>query len=97
MDIEFKAVKKKPEFVYVLPITEKEIKEFNKNGYIKAKGFSNCRVRINEKGKYYPKIGDMIAVDKDNPTDQWLIEATFFKDNHDFEFTNPNTSSVIIR
>lgn len=29
-----------------------------------------------------PKIGDMIARDPNNPSDEWLITAKFFKDNY---------------
>jgi len=28
-----------------------------------------------------PRLGDMIARNKDNPDDQWLVAAQYFRDN----------------
>lgn len=30
-----------------------------------------------------PMLGDMIAVNKDNPDDKWLVAAKFFQDNYE--------------
>lgn len=30
-----------------------------------------------------PKLGDMIAVNPNDPTDQWLVAEKFFKDNYE--------------
>ena len=89
MNIEFKAVKRKTQFSFVTPITEEDIKEYKDTNIIKAKGFSNFRVSISDADKKEngsPKIGDIIAINPKNPTDQWLIEEKYFKDNHETEF-----------
>ena len=83
--MEFKAVKRKTQFSFVTPVTEEDIKEFKDTNIIQAKGFSNFRVSISNVDKREnnsPKIGDMIAINPENPTDQWLIEEKYFKDNH---------------
>ena len=84
--MEFKAVKRKTQFSFVTPVTEKDIKEFKETGKIKAKGYDDCKVSINYSDISYklsPKIGDMIAINPKDPTDQWLIEEKYFKDNHE--------------
>lgn len=89
MEIEFKAIKRKTQFSFVTPVTEEGIKEFKDTNIIKAKGFSNFRVSIDEVDKIEngsPKIGDMIAINPKNPTDQWLIEEKYFKENYETEF-----------
>jgi len=30
-----------------------------------------------------PKLGDMIAINPQNPTDQWLVAEKFFKENYE--------------
>lgn len=85
MSIEFKAVKRKSQFSFVTPLTEEDIKEFKEASIIQAKGFSNFRVSISDVDKRKngsPKIGDMIAINPKNTTDQWLIEESYFKENH---------------
>ena len=84
--MEFKAVKRKTQFAFVTPVTEEDIKEYKDTNIIQAKGFSNFRVSISNVDKMEngsPKIGDMIAINPKDPTDQWLIEEKYFKDNHE--------------
>jgi hypothetical protein len=74
--MEFKAVKRKTQFTFVTPVTEEDIKEFKETGIIKCKGFSNFRVSISDSDKYNnksPKLGDVIAINPKDKTDQWLI------------------------
>ena len=84
MSVEFKSVKRKQQFSFVTPVTEED-KEFRETGIIKTKGYNNYRVSISYADiadKLSPKIGDMIAINPKSPTDQWLIEENYFKDNH---------------
>jgi hypothetical protein len=30
-----------------------------------------------------PKVGDMIAINKNDPTDRWLVAEKFFNDNYE--------------
>jgi hypothetical protein len=30
-----------------------------------------------------PKVGDMVAVNPNDPSDYWLVEEQFFKDNYE--------------
>lgn len=58
--MEFKAVKRKTQFSYVIPVTEEDIKEFKETWIIKCKGLSNFRVSISDSDKYNnksPKLG----------------------------------------
>ncbi len=83
-----KVVKRKPQFSFVTPVTEEDIKEYKDTNIIKAKGFSNFRVSISDADKREngsPKIGDMIAINPKNSTDQWLIEEKYFKENYEYE------------
>ena len=83
--MEFKAVRKITQFSYVIPVTEQDIKEFKETGIIKCKGFSNFRVSISDSDKYNnksPKLGDVIAINPKDKTDQWLIEKQFYEDSH---------------
>lgn len=85
MSIEFKAVKRKTQFSFVTPVTEEDIKEFKETGIIKTKGYDNYKIWITHAdiaGKLSPKIGDMIGINPKNPTDQWLIEKSYYEDNH---------------
>ncbi len=36
-----------------------------------------------DRGNGSPKHGDMIAHDRDNPSDKWLINAGFFEKNYE--------------
>lgn len=99
MNIEFKAVKRKTQFSFVTPVTEEDIKEYKDTNIIKAKGFSNFRVSISDvdkKENSSPKIGDMIAINPKNPTDQWLIEEKYFKDNHETEIEKFGIKPIIL-
>lgn len=83
--MEFKAVKRKTQLSFVTPVTEEYIKEFKETGKIKTKGYNKYRISITYADiadKLSPKIGDMIAINPKNPTDQWLIEKSYFEDNH---------------
>lgn len=99
MSVEFKAVKRKTQFSFVTPVTEEDIKEFKETGIIKAKGFSDFIVSISDADKKEnssPKIGDMIAINPKNPTDQWLIEEKYFKENHKTEIEQFGIKPIIL-
>lgn len=99
MTIEFKPVKRKTQFSFVTPITEEDIKEFKETGIIKAKGYDNYKVWITHSdivGKLSPKIGDMIAINSENPTDQWLIEKKYFEDHHVTDIEQFGIQPIII-
>lgn len=99
MEIEFKAIKRKTQFSFVTPVTEEDIKEFKETNIIKAKAFDNFIVSISEVDKVEndsPKIGDMIAINPKNPTDQWLIEEKYFKDNHETEIEQFGIKPIIL-
>ena len=99
MSVEFKAVKRKQQFSFVTPVTEEDIKEFIETGIIKTKGYNNYRVSITYADiadKLSPKIGDMIAINPKSPTDQWLIEEKYFKDNHIVEEEITEVQSIKI-
>lgn len=99
MDIEFKAIKRKTQFSFVTPVTEEDIKEYKDTNIIKSKGFSNFRVSISDvdkKEKGSPKIGDMIAINPKNPTDQWLVEEKYFKENHETEIEPFGIKPIIL-
>lgn len=89
----FKPYKQKPKFSFVLPITQEDLEEYKKFGIIRIKEdisendnyHSGFRVSISDHDKWNnnsPKIGDMIAINPNNYKDQWLIEESYFKDNH---------------
>ena len=97
--MEFRAVKRKTQFSFVIPVTEEDIKEFKETNIIQAKGFGNFRVSISNVDKMEngsPKIGDMIAINPGNPTDQWLIEEKYFKENHETELELFGIKPIII-
>ena len=84
--IEFKAFKQYEKFSFATPVTEEDIKEYQDTGNIKCKGFTTFNVSISDvdkKNNKSPKIGDMIAINPKDKTDQWLIEKRFFEDNHE--------------
>jgi len=35
-----------------------------------------------DKANGSPKLGDMIAINKDNPSDKWLVSKEFFEENY---------------
>lgn len=85
MKIEFKAVNRKTKISFVTTVTEEDIEEYNKTGSIKAKGSDIYKVSINFRDvldSLSTKIGDMIAINPKNSFDQWLIEKSYFEDNH---------------
>ena len=99
MSIEFKAVKRKTQFSFVTPVTEEDIKEYNKTGSIKAKGSDIYKVSINFRDvldSLSPKIGDMIAINPENPNDQWLIEKKYFEDHHVTDIEQFGIQPIII-
>ena len=99
MKIEFKAFKRKAKFTYVLPVTENDIQEYKENGSIKCKGFESFKISISDvdiRENGSPKIGDVIAVNPENFTDQWLIEQKYFERNHEAETSFYGIGSVVI-
>ena len=70
-------------------VTEDDIAEFNELGVIYTDKTKAYTVSISdadlESGS--PKIGDMVAVNKYNPKDQWLVNQKYFQENF---HTEPN-------
>jgi len=48
-------------------------------------GFNMTGVSVSEHDKKNgsPKFGDMIAYNKDNPDDKWLVAQAFFEENYE--------------
>ena len=70
-------------------ITEKDINIFNNHGFIHISEYPfgyNISISDADKNNGSPKIGDMIARNPKDYSDQWLIAEQYFKDN--FERSN---------
>ena len=76
----FQEYMRKPKSAYLREVTEEDMDEFNELGVIYTDKTKTHTVSISdadlESGS--PKIGDMIAVNKYNPKDQWLINEGYF-------------------
>jgi hypothetical protein len=71
---------RKPKSAYLREVTKEDMDEFNELGVIYTDETKTHTVSISdadlESGS--PKIGDMIAVNKYNPKDQWLVNQKYF-------------------
>ena len=65
------------------PVTEQDIKDFEADKYSHSLRDTEFKVSISEVDKQNgsPKIGDMIARNPKNHSDQWLVAEQYFKDN----------------
>lgn len=74
---------RKPKSAYLREVIEEDIEEFNEFGVLYTDETKTHTVSISdadlESGS--PKIGDMIAVNKYNPKDQWLINEGYFHEH----------------
>lgn len=79
----FQEYLRKPKSVYLREVIEEDIEEFSESGVIYTDETKTHTVSISdadlESGS--PKIGDMIAVNKYNPKDQWLINEGYFHEH----------------
>lgn len=79
----FQEYMRKPKSAYLREITEEDIDEFKELGVIYTDKTKAYTVSISdadlENGS--PKVGDMIAVNKYNPKDQWLINEGYFHEH----------------
>lgn len=72
-------------------VTGLDIETFNRKGHIKvAEGSVSISEPDLENGS--PKIGDMIARNPKNHSDQWLVSKQYFEDNFELYY-NPNTQA----
>ena len=65
-------------------VTEKDINTFNNHGVIHVSEYpfgNNISISDADLKNGSPKIGDMIARNPLNFTDQWLVAEQYFKDN----------------
>jgi len=51
--------------------------------YIKGENLSSVSVGQDDVANGSPKMGDMIARDPSNHTDQWLVNSSYFYDKFD--------------
>lgn len=84
----FEIYKRKPSYQEMRPVTEKDIENYVLYSRILATTDNAIRLTIPsvsisdaDKQKGSPKIGDMIARNKNDYSDQWLIEESYFKEN----------------
>ena len=65
------------------PVTEQDIKDFENDKNPHSLKDTEFKVSISEVDKQNgsPKIGDMIARNPINHSDQWLVAEQYFKDN----------------
>ena len=65
------------------PVTEQDIKDFENDKNTHSLKDTEFKVSISEVDKQNgsPKIGDMIARNPKNHSDQWLVAEQYFKDN----------------
>lgn len=79
----FQEYMRKPKSAYLREITEEDINEFREFGVVYTDETKTHTVSISdadlESGS--PKVGDMIAVDKYNPKDQWLVNKKYFHEH----------------
>ena len=79
----FQEYMRKPKSAYLREVTEVDTNEFRGFGVVYTDETKTHTVSISdadlESGS--PKIGDMIAVNKYNPKDQWLINEDYFHEH----------------
>ena len=65
-------------------VTEIDINVFNNHGFIHISEYPfgfNISISDADKNNGSPKIGDMIAKNPKDYSDQWLVAEQYFKDN----------------
>lgn len=80
---EFKNFRRK-QIAEIREVTEKDILIFNNHGFIHISEYPfgyNISISDADKNNGSPKIGDMIARNPKDYSDQWLIAEQYFKDN----------------
>ena len=79
----FQEYKRKPKSSYLREVTQEDVNEFREHGVIYADKTQSSTVSISDAdlNSGSPKVGDMIAVNENITTDQWLINKTYFHEN----------------
>ena len=65
-------------------VTELDINVFKNHGFIHISEYPfgyNISISVADKNNGSPKIGDMIARNPKDYSDQWLVAEQYFKDN----------------
>ena len=66
-----------------------ELKNYRKKAlqpmrpYVVGEDLTGVSLSDDDRANGSPKVGDMIAVSKDNPDDQWLVNEEFFLKNYE--------------
>lgn len=67
------------------PISYVEISQFNRYGFVIVGTTGSSKtmlsISVSDRRNGSPKIGDMIARNPKNHSDQWLVAEQYFKDN----------------
>jgi hypothetical protein len=79
----FQEYMRKPKSAYLREVTEEDINEFRGFGVIYTDETKTHTISISDADlkSGSPKIGDMVAVNKYNPKDQWLINEGYFHEH----------------
>lgn len=82
---------------YLREVTQEDIDEFREHGVIYTDKTKSHTVSISDAdlSTGSPEIGDMIAVNENTLTDQWLINKTYFHENFCIEPTLDNNHVTI--
>lgn len=75
---------KRTQIAEMREVNEKDITKYNNLGFIHIDEFPfgyNISISDADKANGSPKIGDMIARNPKDYTDQWLVAEQYFKDN----------------
>lgn len=83
MKLIFKKYERKIKPSYLREVTQEDIDEFREHRAIYTDKNKTHTVSISDADlkSGSPKIGDMIAVNENTLTDQWLINKTYFHEN----------------
>lgn len=79
------------------PITENDIASYEKNNYINSINGFIVSISDVDKENNSPKIGDMIARNPKDYTDQWLVSKEYFETNYDTTPLSFESSPVITK
>ena len=84
---------------YLREVTQEDIDEFREHRVIYTDKTKSFAVSISDAdlNDGSPKIGDMIAVNENILTDQWLINKTYFYENFCVEPTIDNNPVTIYK
>jgi hypothetical protein len=75
---------KRSQIAEMREVTEADINVFNNHGFIHIYEYpfgNNISISDADKNNGSPKIGDMIARNPKDYSDQWLVAEQYFKDN----------------